>query len=128
VGGRPAGKGTAGFTVSYSIARSSENPDAAWELVNYLCTDEGMRTWTGGGFAMPSRPSLAEEWTQKFPERAPFLAAGDYARVVQFGPGGQAFRTDADAIISQLLAGSLSPDEAVTQLEEAATESIQLAS
>lgn len=122
----PAGKATAGFTVSYSISRTSENPDAAWELVNYLCGDEGMGIWTGGGFAMPSRPSLAEGWTQKFPERAPFLAAGDYARVVQFGPGGQQFRTDADAVISELLAGSLDVDGAVTRLEEAATGSIQL--
>ncbi|MDP9365005.1 MAG: ABC transporter substrate-binding protein [Chloroflexota bacterium] len=124
----PAGKGTAGFTVSYSISRSSENPDAAWELVNYLCGDEGMEVWTGGGFAMPSRPSLAEQWTQKFPERASFLAALDYARVAQFGPGGQQFRTDADTVISELLAGSLTPDEAVTRLEEAATGAIQLAS
>ncbi len=124
----PAGKATAGFTVSYSISRSSENPDASWELVNYLCGDEGMGIWTGGGFAMPSRPSLAEEWTQKFPERGPFLAAGEYAQVVQFGPGGQQFRTDADAVISELLAGSLTPEEAVTRLEEAATSSITLAS
>lgn len=123
----PAGKATAGFTVSYSISRSSENPDAAWELVNYLCGDEGMGTWTGGGFAMPSRPSLAEAWTEKFPERAPFLAAGEYAKVVQFGPGGQRFRTDADTVISELLAGALEPAEAVTRLEEAATGAITLA-
>lgn len=124
----PAGKATAGFTVSYSISRASENPEAAWELVNYLCGAEGMGTWTGGGFAMPSRPELAEEWTQKFPERAPYLAAGDYARVVQFGPGGQQFRLDADTVMVDLLAGSVTPEEAVTQLDEAARNSITLAS
>jgi multiple sugar transport system substrate-binding protein len=124
----PAGKATAGFTVSYSISRSSENPDAAWELVNYLCGPEGMGIWTGGGFAMPSRPDLADEWTQKFPERAPYLAAGDYAQVVQFGPGGQQFRTDADTVISELLAGALTPEEAVTRLDEAARGAITLAS
>lgn len=124
----PAGKATAGFTVSYSISRASENPDAAWELVNYLCGDTGMGIWTGGGFAMPSRPGLADAWTQKFPERAPYLAAGDYARVAQFGPGGQQFRLDADTVIAELLAGSIDVDAAVTRLDEAARESITLAS
>lgn len=123
----PAGKGTAAFTVSYSIAASSENPAGAWELVNYLCGSEGMGVWTGGGFAMPSRPDLADGWTQKFPERAPYLAAGEYARVVQFGPGGQEFERNANSVMEQLLAGSITVDEALTELETAATSSIKLA-
>jgi len=124
----PAGKGTAAFTVSYSIFQGSENPDAAWEVVRYLTGPEGMGAWTSGGFAMPARPDLATQWTEAFPERAPYLAAGDYARVVQFGPGGQQFRLAADEVIQNMLAGQLSPEDAVAQLQTAAESSIQLAS
>jgi multiple sugar transport system substrate-binding protein len=50
---------TLGFTVSYSIGTDSANKDAAWVLLTYLTGPEGMKTWTEGGVANPSRKDVA---------------------------------------------------------------------
>ena len=49
---------TLGFTVSYSIGVNSANKDAAWVLLTYLTGPEGMKTWTEGGVANPSRTDV----------------------------------------------------------------------
>jgi multiple sugar transport system substrate-binding protein len=122
----PAGKGTPAFTNSYSIFNGSQNPDAAWTLVNYLTGPEGMALWTSLGLAMPARPGLAEEWLAEFPEREPFLVSGEYATAVQYGPGGQAFNEDATSILESLFAGQIDTAEAQVQLVEAATTNLTL--
>lgn len=57
----PKGKQDAnlGFTVSYSIGKDSANKDAAWVLLTYLTGPEGMKLWTQGGVANPSRKDVA---------------------------------------------------------------------
>ena len=56
----PKGKQDAnlGFTVSYSIGKDSANKDAAWVLLTYLTGPEGMKVWTQGGVANPSRKDV----------------------------------------------------------------------
>lgn len=54
-----AGKATLAFTVSYSIGKDSAHKDAAWLLLTYLTGQEGMKTWTQGGVALPSRKDVA---------------------------------------------------------------------
>jgi len=98
----PATNATLGFTVSYSIYAQTKSPDAAWEVVNYLTGPDGMAQWTSLGLAMPSRPALSDAWLAKFPERKPFLDEGDYAHGWGFGPGGQQFVTDANAVLENL--------------------------
>jgi multiple sugar transport system substrate-binding protein len=49
---------TLGFTVSYSIGTDSANKDAAWVLLTYLTGPDGMKLWTGGGVANPSRTDV----------------------------------------------------------------------
>jgi multiple sugar transport system substrate-binding protein len=55
-------KGTAqatlGFTVSYSIGADAKNKDTAWVLLTYLTGPDGMKTWTEGGIANPSRKDV----------------------------------------------------------------------
>jgi multiple sugar transport system substrate-binding protein len=60
VSAMPTGKtkATLGFTVSYSIARDSNNKAAAWTLLSWLTGKSGMRVWTGGGIALPSRTDV----------------------------------------------------------------------
>lgn len=53
-----AGKATLGFTVSYSIGKDSPHKDAAWLLLTYLTGPEGMKLWTQGGVANPSRKDV----------------------------------------------------------------------
>ena len=53
-----AGQSTLGFTVSYSIGKDSAHKDAAWLLLTYLTGPEGMKLWTQGGVANPSRKDV----------------------------------------------------------------------
>jgi multiple sugar transport system substrate-binding protein len=122
----PAGKGTPAFTNSYSIFYQSQNPDAAWTLVNYLTGAEGMLTWTSLGLAMPARPGIADQWLEIFPEREPYLASGEYATAVQYGPGGQQFAEDANSVLQLLYAGEIDTTEAQTRLVEAAENALDL--
>lgn len=123
----PAGKGTPAFTNSYSIFAGTQVPDAAWTLVNYLTGPDGMALWTSLGLAMPARPGLMDGWLQQYPERAPYAAAGEYATAVQYGPGGQQFNDDANAIVESLFAGQVSTEEAQAQLVTVAQNDLQLA-
>lgn len=122
----PAGKGTPAFTNSYSIFNGSQNPDAAWTLVNYLTGPEGMLKWTSLGLAMPARPGLADQWLELYPERKPYMDSGDYATAVQYGPGGQKFNDDANAVLQNLYAGQIDTATAQEQLVEAANNDLTL--
>jgi multiple sugar transport system substrate-binding protein len=124
----PAGaqQGTPAFTVAYSIFNGTQNPDAAWTLVRYMTGPDGMATWTSLGLAMPSRPDLADGWLESFPEREPYIAAGEYATGVQYGPGGQNFSADANAVLQSLFAGQIDTAEAQAQLVQAAQDDLTL--
>jgi len=115
----PAENATLGFTVSYSINAQTKVADAAWDLLNFLTGPDGMAQWTSLGLAMPSRPALSDAWLAKFPERKPFLDEGDYARGWGFGPGGQQFVTDANAILEALFAGQDDVASALTKIQAA---------
>jgi len=124
----PAGvaKGTPAFTVAYSIFNGTPNPDAAWTLVRYLTGPDGMLTWTSLGLAMPSRPDIADAWLEDYPERKPYLDSGEYATAVQYGPGGQKFAADANAILQSLYAGQIDTTEAQAQLTTVAEQDLTL--
>ena len=122
----PGGKGTPAFTNSYSIFAGSKNPDAAWVVVNYLTGPEGAEIASKLGLAVPGRPDLEAGWLKLFPERAPYIAAGKYATPVQYGPGGQKFQQDADAVLQSLWAGQIEESAASTQLNDVATKDITL--
>lgn len=126
----PAGptgiKATSAFTVSYSMYAGTKVADAAWKLLNYLAGPEGMLSTTTGVGVMPSRKSLTDKWLAQFPDRKVFTDAAEYARPWQFGPGGQLLNGDATGILQALFAGSVSVEEAASQLKAAADKDIQL--
>ena len=122
----PAGKSTLAFTVSFSAWSGTPYPEEAWRVLNYLTGPEGMAKWTSLGIAMPSRVDLAQAWAEQFPERAPFIAGGEYARGWQLGVGGKAFYNDATAELQGLFAGTLDVPTALENMQEAAEERIQL--
>jgi multiple sugar transport system substrate-binding protein len=115
----PGGQATLAFTVCYAIYGQSKVADGAWDLVNFLTGPDGMAQWTSLGLAMPSRSALSDAWLAKFPERKPFLDEGDYARGWGFGPGGQQFNTDAQAILEALFAGQDDVASALQKLQAA---------
>jgi multiple sugar transport system substrate-binding protein len=122
----PGGKATLAFTVCYGINASTSVADAAWAVENYLVGVDGMTKWASLGLAMPTRPALADAWSQQFPDRAAFLAGGDYARGWAFGVGGQAFNDDVNAEIQALFAGQQDVPATLQHMEEIAHERITL--
>jgi len=73
--------GNLGFTVSYSMAKDAQNKPAAWQLLRYLVSKPGMKTWTSKGLALPSRKDVPP-----VAGRAAFLADASAARPWQFAP------------------------------------------
>lgn len=52
-------KVTINYTAAYGIGVDSEQKDAAWVLMQYLTGPDGMKKWTEGGIAVPSRSDVA---------------------------------------------------------------------
>jgi multiple sugar transport system substrate-binding protein len=73
---------TLGFTVSYSIAADSKNKDAAWVLLTYLTGPDGMKIWTQGGIANPSRKDVPPAAGKEV-----LVKGADYAKPWSFIPG-----------------------------------------
>ena len=79
----PAGKATLGFTVSYSMGVDSpEQGRRAGSLISYLTGPEGMKTWTEGGVANPSRSDVAGA-----PGKEILVEGAEYAKPWSFIPG-----------------------------------------
>jgi multiple sugar transport system substrate-binding protein len=79
-------KGTMVFTVAYVMNQQAKHKAEAWELISYLTGKIGMQKWTGTGFALPTRKSVAQKLGyDKDPLRSPFVAGVDYAMPWQVG-------------------------------------------
>lgn len=124
----PKGKSTLAFTVCYAINSATKVADAAWSVENYLIGTEGMTKWSSLGLAMPTRPALADAWSQQFPDRAAFLAGGSYAKGWGFGVGGQAFIDDTTAEMQSLFAGQQDVKTTLQKIAEAAKNRLTLTS
>jgi multiple sugar transport system substrate-binding protein len=77
-----AQQATLGFTVSYSIAADSKAQDPAWVLLTYLTGPDGMKIWTEGGVANPSRKDVPPA-----PGKEILVKGADYAKPWSFIPG-----------------------------------------
>ncbi|HXF85458.1 MAG TPA: ABC transporter substrate-binding protein [Anaerolineales bacterium] len=56
----PAGEGNLIFTVAWGISANTKNPEAAWEVVNFLTNEASQTTVLESGFALPSRAALQD--------------------------------------------------------------------
>ena len=73
-------QGNLAFTVSYSMAKDSQNKQAAWTLLSWLTGKKGQTIWMSKGLSLPSRSDV-----KAIGGRAPFLKAAPYARGWGFG-------------------------------------------
>jgi multiple sugar transport system substrate-binding protein len=106
---------TLGFTVSYSIGVDSANKDAAWVLLTYLTGPEGMKTWTEGGIANPSRQDVPAAAGKEV-----LVEGAENARPWSFIPGFSAVN-DAfnNAMTAQIEAKSNDPEPVVSATSQA---------
>jgi multiple sugar transport system substrate-binding protein len=112
--------GNLAFTVSYSMARDSQNKDAAWQLIRYLVGKPGMKTWTSKGLALPSRKDVTP-----LPGRAPFLADAAAAHPWQFAPKFSKVIDVANNELSAVIEGKESVDEMLKKVESASNDALK---
>ncbi len=115
----PEGKGTFAFTVAYAVAANAKNPEASFDLVNYLVGEEAMLKYTKQFPVMPSRQSLADDWLQANPDLEPFLKGAEYAHPFQFSPGFQGVLDTLNSGIEGLAGGNKKPEQVISETEEA---------
>jgi multiple sugar transport system substrate-binding protein len=70
----PARRVTLATTDGFGIYAGTEHPDAAWELLEFLISDEYGRAMASANFLQPARASLVDDWVdfirEEFPEKA----------------------------------------------------------
>ncbi|HXM58056.1 MAG TPA: hypothetical protein VOB72_21845, partial [Candidatus Dormibacteraeota bacterium] len=83
-------------TASYSIGKEAAHKQNAWVLLSYLTGPEGMKLWTQGGVANPSRTDLPAA-----PGKDVLVQGAKYAHPWSFTPG---FSKAVDAFNNALTA------------------------
>ncbi len=119
-------KGTMVFTVAYVMNKESQHKAAAWELISYLTGKEGMAKWTGTGFALPTRKSVAQKLGyDKDALRSPLVAGVDYATPWQVGEYPGAISNNFDNQFISALLGQQSLQQAMVRGQNAANQQIR---
>jgi multiple sugar transport system substrate-binding protein len=72
--------GNLAFTVSYSMAKDTQNKSAAWTLLSWLTSKQGQTIWMSKGLALPSRNDV-----KAIGGRQAFLSAAPFAHGWGFG-------------------------------------------
>jgi multiple sugar transport system substrate-binding protein len=67
----PAGRVTLATTDAYGIWAGTENPDAAWELVKFLISEDYGIAQAEANFLQPARESLVKQWADIIREQFP---------------------------------------------------------
>ncbi|MBD2694747.1 extracellular solute-binding protein [Anabaena catenula] len=120
-------KGTMVYTVAYVMNKQTKHKKAAWELISYLTGKEGMEKWTGTGFALPTRKSVAEKLGyDKDPLRSALVAGVDYATPWQVGKYPAAIVNNFDNQFISALLGEQSLNQAMLRAQNAANQQIKM--
>jgi|GEM_PF-241559 len=120
------------FTVAYVMNQQTKHKQAAWELIAYLTGKVGMEKWTGTGFALPSRKSVAQKLAQKLNNdgdrlRAPLLAGVSYATPWQVGQFPAAIMNNFNNQYLSALLGQQPLHEAMIRAQKSANQQIKAA-
>ena len=121
-------KGTMAYTVAYVMNKKAKHKDAAWQLIAYLTSKEGMKAWAKEGLALPTRKSvLAELGFVDNPLYAPFAKGADYATIWQSGETLPTLLTHFNNQFISALIGEQSLPEALIKAQRSANKEIQSA-
>jgi multiple sugar transport system substrate-binding protein len=118
-------KTTMAFTVAYVMNKASEHKEASWKLISYLTGKEGMKKWTKGGIALPTRKSVAKELGyDKDKLRAPFVTGASNSTVWQDGMNLPIVNTNFNNMFTSAFLGKQPLDVAMKKGEEQANQQI----
>jgi multiple sugar transport system substrate-binding protein len=119
-------KNTMVFTVAYVMNKQAKHKAEAWELISYLTGKKGMEKWTGTGFALPTRKSVAEKLGyDKDSLRSPFVSGVSYATPWQAGKYPAAIVNNFDNQFISALLGQQPLKQAMVRAENAANKQIK---
>ncbi len=122
-------KGTMAYTVAYVMNKKSEHKDAAWQLISYLTSAEGMKTSAKEGIALPARKSVLKELGYvNNPLYAPFVGGAAYATIWQAGENLPTILTHFNNQFISALIGEQSLRNAMKRAQQSANREIQAAS
>ncbi|HET7627648.1 MAG TPA: ABC transporter substrate-binding protein [Bacillales bacterium] len=118
-------KTTMAFTVAYVMNKASEHKEAAWKLISYLTGKEGMKKWTKGGIALPTRESVAKELGYENSDlRGPFVKSASYATVWQDGVNLPVVTTNFNNMFTSAFLGEQPLAKAMKKGQKQANEAI----
>jgi multiple sugar transport system substrate-binding protein len=109
---------TISYTAAYGIGADSVNKDQGWTAAQYFTGPDGMKLWTSGGIAVPSRSDVP------VPEGFDVITKGaEYAKpgsgfMPHYGDVQKAF---GDAFLLEVTNGTYSADPVVTATAAAVT-------
>lgn len=101
----PAGKGTMQYDGGWGLAAASPNQEAAKNLIEHLTSPEVVMANAEAFGVMPSLTTVADEWTELYPEFAAFLAGAEYSKSIPGIVGISTIVTDFNAQIQGLASG-----------------------
>ncbi|MGV0028320.1 ABC transporter substrate-binding protein [Phormidesmis priestleyi] len=120
-------KGTMAYTVAYVMNRGSKHKEAAWKLIEYLTSPDGMKVSGNQGFALPSRRSvLTELGYDRDPLYAPLVAGARYATIWQAGETLPTILTNFDNQFISALLGEQPLSDAMKKAQDTANREIYL--
>lgn len=123
-----AKKGTMAYTVAYVMNKKTKHKEAAWQLISYLTSKEGMKAWAKEGLVLPARKSvLAELGYEKNPLYAPFIAGSAYATIWQAGENLPTILLQFSNQFISALIGEQSLQNAIIKAQKSANQEIQAA-
>jgi len=108
---------TMAFTVSLAIWEGTENPEAAWKLIDFMTSYDGQKELViDWGHALPSRISLADH-PNMWPEHATFMEQYAYSHAFIFGVEGFDIMSLTNTELSAALAGVKTAAEACADMK-----------
>jgi multiple sugar transport system substrate-binding protein len=105
--------------VSYSMAKDSQNKPAAWQLLRYLVSRPGMKTWTSKGLALPSRSDV-----KPVSGRGAFLLDAPAAHPWQFAPRFSQVIDTANNELSAVIEGKESVPQMLQKVQSTADDTL----
>ncbi|OBQ14645.1 MAG: sugar transporter [Anabaena sp. LE011-02] len=119
-------KSTMVFTVAYVMNKQAPHKKEAWELISFLTGKEGMKKWTGKGFALPARKSVAQQLGyDQDPLRSSLVAGVNYATPWQLGKNPAAIINNFDNQFISVLLGQQPLKQAMLKAQDAANQQIK---
>jgi multiple sugar transport system substrate-binding protein len=119
-------KGTMVYTVAYVMNKQAKHKAEAWELISYLTGKEGMEKWTGTGFTLPTRKSVAQKLGyDQDPLRSAFVKGLEYAMPWQAGTYPAAITNNFDNQFISAMLKQQPLQQAMLRAQKAANQQIK---